>query len=258
MGLVLAGYSLGGMLFPMVLGPVAAHFGWRVGMGVVSGVLGVVAVPIAWWGLKEKREVGDGGSGEDFAGVEVVNEELREEVGEMTPLISGFSLRKKQENVSHVGAFVGFACSYALLQYSFGTYAENMLFYLTADCELDLSVATLFLSSLNCAAFVAKLVGGHLGDRYNRMNVASVSCVVTALGIGFLFLPQRFGLFRIGIPSLTTSPIHIFVFTVIFGFGYGATFNSLYALVPIVFGRSHLGQIQSALFGIGLAGKYRC
>lgn len=45
------------------------------------------------------------------------------------------------------------------------------------------------------------------------------------------------------------------LFACVFGFGYGATFNSLYVLVPITFGRQNLGKIQSSLFGLGLAGN---
>jgi MFS family permease len=123
----------------------------------------------------------------------------------------------------------------------------------TLDRGFSLSFASIFFSMLNFSAFVAKLIGGHLGDRYDRFRVAMATSGLTGLGVSLLFwggsLNDR------NVPRLTSSPLALVAFAVTFGFGYGATFNCLYALVPIIFGLKNLGRTQSSLFGIGLIGN---
>lgn len=161
--------------------------------------------------------------------------------------------------------FLGFAASYALMQYTFGSVGENLLFFLTIDRGMPLSVASLYFSSLNGCAFLAKLAGGHLGDRFNRFRIAAGASLLTAIGVSLLFASGSWATAAAGgealwlgplrLPALTASPWVVLAFTVVFGLGYGATFNCLYSLGPVVFGRRDLGRLQSALFGCGLLGN---
>ncbi|GAB0492654.1 hypothetical protein MMPV_003922 [Pyropia vietnamensis] len=161
--------------------------------------------------------------------------------------------------------FLGFAASYALMQYTFGSVGENLLFFLTIDRSMPLSVASLYFSSLNGCAFLAKLAGGHLGDRFNRFRIAAGASLLTAIGVSLLFASSSWATGPAGeealwlgplrLPVLTTSPWVVLAFTIVFGLGYGATFNCLYSLGPVVFGRRDLGRVQSALFGCGLLGN---
>jgi MFS family permease len=134
----------------------------------------------------------------------------------------------------------------------FGTFAENLLFHLTLDRGWNLSLASLFFSAMNFASFSAKLIGGHVGDSFDRFHVGSVMSGVTSAGVLCMFIG---GGIVDGIPRLTHSPVMVGIFSVVFGFGYGATFNALYCLVPLVFGPNNLGRIQSSLFGLGLIGN---
>lgn len=161
--------------------------------------------------------------------------------------------------------FFGFAASYALMQYTFGSVGENLLFFLTIDRGMPLSVASLYFSSLNGCAFLAKLAGGHLGDRFNRFRIAAGASLLTAIGVSLLFASgswatgpageEALWLGPLRLPALTASPWVVLAFTIVFGLGYGATFNCLYSLGPVVFGRRDLGRVQSALFGCGLLGN---
>lgn len=123
----------------------------------------------------------------------------------------------------------------------------------TLDRGYSLSLASLLFSCLNLASFCAKLVGGHLGDRFDRFHVGSATSALAGVGTIFLFIGG--GLSDDNIPILTRSPIALVIFSILFGFGYGATFNCLYVLVPLVFGKKNLGRIQSTLFGLGLVGN---
>ena len=231
MGLVLAGYSAAGTIIPAILGPIASTMGWRFAMACICCLLWFVGLPVTYFALHEnyeehtqQRTAASGGIPEQ-------------------PLASQFSW-----------TFVGFALSYILLQYCFGCFGENIMFFLTLDRGIPLAIASFYFSALNLASFSAKLVGGHLGDRFDRFHVASAASGLAAIGIIFLFLNAH-GVDDNYVPYLTHSHVAMVLFTVLFGFGYGATFNSLYALTPIVFGRKNLGRTQSALFGLGLGGN---
>lgn len=249
MGLVLAGYSAAGTCIPALLGPVATAVGWRIAMACMCALLWLVALPLTFFSLHENRgpdlAVGDTG-GEDGQVGEVSARQQAAVVSVGLP-DAGLADHKSW-------TFVGFAFSYILLQYCFGCFGENVMFFLTIDRGMSLGLASLFFSALNFAAFSAKLVGGHLGDRFDRFHVASASSGLAAVGIIFLFLGSN-GLDQNNIPYLTSSSFAMLMFTVLFGFGYGATFNCLYALTPIVFGKQNLGRTQSTLFGLGLAGN---
>ncbi|PXF41527.1 hypothetical protein BWQ96_08730 [Gracilariopsis chorda] len=236
MGLVLAGYSAAGTAIPALLGPLAAYMGWRFAMACICAMLWLVALPVTYFCLKENHpEL-------HFHSTVQQHQPPPPPILEK-PLVSQRSF-----------TFVAFALSYILLQYCFGCLGENIMFYLTIDTHMSLAFASLFFSALNFASFSAKLLGGHLGDHFDRFHVASLSSALAAIGITFLFNFGA-GLDQNYMPHLTESPFAILLFALLFGFGYGATFNSLYALTPILFGKHNLGRTQSALFGLGLCGN---
>lgn len=249
MGLTLAGFSLGGTLMPAVLGPVAAEFGWRAAVGTMAALLWLVALPVAYFFLDEAP--GAAGDAGDSAAPSSPAADV-EEAASLLPqrTLRPTTRRARVDNKSWT--FVGFALSYMLLQYSFGTFAENLLFHLTLDRGWSLSLASLFFSAMNLASFSAKLIGGHVGDSYDRFYVGSIMSGVTSVGVLCLFIG---GGVVDAIPRITHSPIMVAIFSIVFGFGYGATFNALYCLVPLVFGNASLGRIQSSLFGLGLVGN---
>lgn len=257
MGLVLAGYSAAGTAIPALLGPVASAFGWRVAMGCMCGLLWFVGLPVSYFFLHEY------GYSEESTDAEAPKEllDVEGEQREATPLLRNEEQGEESFGLPDAGVadqkswtFVGFAFSYILLQYCFGCFGENVMFFLTIDRGMSLGLASLFFSALNFSAFTAKLVGGHLGDHFDRFYVASGASALTAFGIMFLFLGTP-GLDEHNIPYLTSHSLAVLMFAVLFGFGYGATFNCLYALTPIVFGKQNLGRTQSTLFGLGLAGN---
>ena len=233
MGLVLAGYSAAGTALPALLGPVATALGWRVALGVQCCLLWFVGLPVSYFFLKEHHDDDDASNADSQTPPAIPAE----------PMAKEFSF-----------TYFSFALSYFLLQYCFGCFGENILFFLTIDREIALGFASLFFSALNMASFSAKLVGGHLGDRYDRFHVAAVASGLAAVGIFFLFVAP-IELSEHGVPKLTHSSLAVLFFIACFGFGYGAVFNCLYALTPIVFGRANLGRTQSTFFGIGLIGN---
>lgn len=249
MGLVLAGYSAAGTLVPALLGPVATASGWRVAMACMAAMLWFVAIPIAYLHLHENTNV----PLPDLKSIQDTTPLLQTPpISERLPPTTPSNERVDLENWSIT--FTGFAMSYFLLQYCVGCFFENILFFLHNDCSMPLATASLYFSLLNLSSFIAKLLGGHLGDRYDRFHFAQAMSGLAAVAILVLFCTPS-GLDASFVPQLTESPTTVLVFVIMFGFGYGGVFNALYSLVPLVFGRKHLGATQSSLFGLGLAGN---
>lgn len=233
MGLVLAGYSAAGTLFPLFLSALSDAYGWRDAMASVVLLLTLVGLPVTYFFLHEKPEP---------------------EIAIYRPIESSDSIEFTGISHHSPGTFIGFAGSYLLLQYCNGCFFENILFFLTVDRHFSLSAASLFFSILNISAFSAKIIGGSFGNHFDRFYVGSASSMIACVGVGFLFV-GGLGFDKNNIPLLTESTTSLLLFSILYGVGYGATFNCLYSLVPTVFGRKNLGRTQSALFGIGLAGN---
>lgn len=241
MGFVLSGYSAAGSLFPAVLGPLTESFGWRGAITAIVLVLTFIALPVSYCFLRQKS-------------TEEGTDHLLS-IPSATPILSSVPVSEFAPLAdTRSWPFVGFALSYALLQYCNGCFFENIMFFLTIDRKFSTTSASFVLSSLNISAFFAKLIGGYIGDRFDRFYVGSIASAIAAVGTIFLFVDVP-SVYQQVIPALTTSSFAFSLFTVLYGFGYGATFNCLYALVPIVFGKKNLGRTQSTLFGIGLLGN---
>lgn len=242
MGIVLSGFSAAGTLFPAVLGRFVDIWGWRSTMLFVVALLAFVALPIAYSMLHEHPD-------DPFGLPTHLNHDAIAPADDHPP-----SRVEHPSPPFRLYTFIAIAISYACLQYCSGCFLENILFFLTIDKGMKTGTASLFFSSINLSAFSAKLAGGYLGDRFNRLKVAALASGIAALGIALLFIASP-GLDSAYVPMLTSHTFPIFLFTVLYGFGYGATFNALYALGPILFGKKNLGRTQSTLFGIGLVGN---
>lgn len=257
MGFVLAGYSAAGTLFPMLLGAIADANGWRAAMASMATILLFFALPVSYFFLLEKPQ--DDEEPSATLATSLSNDEADVDINSSNIQLLQ-SIRQPQQEFEfetsdpRTWTFFGFSLSYLMLQYCNGCFLENIMFYLTLDLGMSLASASVYFSSINLAAFCAKIVGGHLGDRYDRFYVAAAASAICAIAIAFLFVGGP-GLDENFFPLLTPYPFSIMVFSILYGFGYGASFNSLYALVPIVFGKKNLGRTQSSFFGIGLAGN---
>ena len=157
--------------------------------------------------------------------------------------------------------FALLAPSYFLLQYAFGSFSEHFLIWLSVDGGIRLHAASVYLSVLYFCAFAAKLVGGYLGDRFNRARIAAVAAALAALGASLLFVPLTWPLSSSTTSTATASShvrlarVALLGFASLFGFGYGSVFNCNYALVPQLLGTYQLGLVQSALYAVGLCGN---
>ncbi|GJQ11565.1 hypothetical protein GpartN1_g3356.t1 [Galdieria partita] len=283
LGLVLSGFSLAGTVVPFTLGPLAARKGWRLIWKLLSLALGTISVPIAFYiwrrfpaaakRLKDSEFIPKSPSSASYS--PRFSTRRLQDRGKLSssgsPTLRNVSRRslsrrprrndnQKLSGLTNSGSifspiyFSLMAC-YICVQYAYGCFNENILFFLTVDADFSLGHASLILSLINCAAFAAKLVGGHLGDTHDRYRLAAFSSASAAAGIIILFLPGTNANQYTRLPSLGTSSFQFFLFAIAFGAGYGSTFNCLYSIVPSVFPLSRIGVVQSSLFGFGLLGN---
>mmetsp|Transcript_3059 Transcript_3059/g.7226 ORF Transcript_3059/g.7226 Transcript_3059/m.7226 type:complete len:569 (-) Transcript_3059:122-1828(-) len=280
MGLVLAGFSLSGVITPLALAALASHWNWRVAMGILAALLWVVAVPVAKWVVREPEqpvaespaevaaeedEVKGDESPNAFGLFDLNDEEpflswqhdLEETVAlsesnSMSTLAVALDSSPSAQPWKTLAFWILLWC-YVCLQYCFGSLAENMLLLFTVDQQMPLVHATTVFATLNFAAMSAKLLGGHLGDMFDRFRISIFASSLIFGGMTMFFAGPS------GNPhtnsTITDSMLFFYLFAVFFGLGYGATFNALYTFPPVLFGSEKLGRIQSMLFGAGLCGN---
>jgi MFS family permease len=295
LGMVLSGFSLAGALSSIILGAVASHASWRAAALVVAGAIVCAAIPLSVW-LQRVRPPGvlapqsaqnvsveDGGGPvkghtDDRVSMKAQATELAHEllpngsmpVASFEP-VDDQKVDQERRGMNEINeqstsmvlwkspAFVYLALSYFLLQYSYGSYNEHFLIYMTMDKEANLHFATIFLAALYFSTFMAKIIGGYVGDRWSRVAATTVAAFISILGAGLLMtFVLRLSGFRGSSERAVTGPFQVFClvgFSVFFGAGYGAMFNANYTLVPQIIGTTRLGLIQSILFAIGLCGN---
>lgn len=247
MGFVLSGFSAAGTLFPAILGHLTTALDWRPTILSVVFLLCFIALPITFFFLHENHDSSDNLAQAQFTDIHITS-------SHHPPQLHSIQDVNNHSNTHHLSLFVSFSLCYMLMQYCNGCFSENILFFLTMDRGMTISEASYFFSSINLCAFLAKIVGGYLGDRFGRLRIACLAGMMATIGIACLFMASH-GLDSSFMPLLTDYTSPIILFTILYGCGYGAIFNALYSLAPIVFGKKNLGRTQSSLFGFGLIGN---
>ncbi|KAF6001665.1 hypothetical protein F1559_001089 [Cyanidiococcus yangmingshanensis] len=294
LGMVLSGFSLAGALSSLILGAVASHASWRVAARLVAGAIVLAAIPISFW-LQRVRPPGalipqsmhgelteEGPAFDDGVEAQVLRKEISSnfvhEFQRNDPVATQATESNDVKELNHVNqdrakrdgqrstlvvwknpALLYLALSYFLLQYSYGSYNEHFLIYMTMDEHENLHFATVYLAVLYFSTFAAKIAGGYIGDRWSRMATTIGAAVISVIGAGSLL---GFVLRASASRSIAERPVTgalsiacLVSFSICFGAGYGAMFNANYTLVPQIIGTARLGLVQSILFAIGLCGN---
>ncbi|KAA8498082.1 hypothetical protein FVE85_5667 [Porphyridium purpureum] len=332
-GMVLAGFSLGGVLTPMALSPLADMFNWRTSMMLMAAWVMLFALPLAYFEFLENNSIPSADPGtlvsrwtshasltkeKDFTSRELSqdlqasdgefrfgamekatdqddagNDSLRAvtqllERGASSPsdgplelphtndeqraqFVAGQSPvalladsyadgTPREETISWQTRrdFLLTALNFALLQYAYGCFGENILIFITADRHYTLAYASLFFVLLNFSGMTGKLGCGVLASYFDQLRITLGTLVVTACGIALLFVHTGQDLNTAEMrfwPHLCTSPFSLAAFATLFGFGYGGSFNGFYSLAPRLFEKHLQGRVQSTLFAYGLAGN---
>lgn len=233
LGLVLSGFSLAGVLFPVGLGTLLEWFGWRSTVFFSFLFFTLVVVPLGWMTLYEGTLHSPSTS--RSAEVTTMNDYTM-----VKPLL-----------LSRSFWLLGF--EYFSLAYAQSFPFDYLVTYLHEDASFTYEKATIFLSIMNACAVLSKLLGGVIGDYSNRFKTLLASSFVMLVGVLCLF--QSVGKEEDELLSVTNRVGQLTAFSVLFGLGSGSLWNNLYALVPFCIGTELLGFSQNSLSALHYVGS---
>jgi OFA family oxalate/formate antiporter-like MFS transporter len=229
LGLSMLGNGLTGIFLPMLLVPLVAASGWRIGF-IVVGCIAVVIAPIVF-GLMRFRE----------------STPERDRGSAQKPSIEDIGLSPKQalrhpafRTLLFVFAFVSLGASG--IQIHFPSIA--------ADRGLSPEAIALFTSSLGVGLVVARLLVGYLLDRFNArlVSAAAFGCAAIAVLLFSIDSPGTtiFGAIAVGLSVGTEVDMIGYFASRYFGFSsYGKIYGLLYmsvlittAFSPVLYGLS--------------------
>ncbi|GJD10603.1 hypothetical protein Gasu2_47850 [Galdieria sulphuraria] len=241
-GLVLSGFSLAGVLFPVGLGTLLEWFGWRTTVFFSFLFFVLIIVPLAYLTLQQGTLVSS--MNEDTASSSVhhsIN----------TNLVSATDFKSLLLSPSFW--LLGF--EYFSLAYSQSFPFDYLVTYLHEDASFTYEKATIFLSIMNACAVVSKLLGGIIGDYSSRFKTLLASSFLMLMGVLCLLQRQSTGKEEKPYWTMTNRIGQLVSFSILFGLGSGSLWNNLYALVPFYIGTGHLGFSQNSLSALHYLGS---
>ncbi|GJQ15383.1 hypothetical protein GpartN1_g7174.t1 [Galdieria partita] len=241
LGLVLSGFSLAGVLFPVGLGTLLELFGWRSTVFFSFLFFTLVIVPLAWMTLHQGTLVSP------------VHEDSSFSLGHYSTSSVVPALDFKTLLLSRSFWLLGF--EYFSLAYAQSFPFDYLVTYLHEDVSFTYEKATIFLSILNACAVVSKLLGGVIGDYSNRFKTLVASSFLMLMGVFCLFQRQSIANDETMFWTMTTRIGQLTAFSILFGLGSGSLWNNLYALVPFCIGTGHLGFSQNSLSALHYLGS---
>lgn len=236
MSITMAGSGLGGILVPVVVWLIAAT-DWRTGLVYVGIGFLIVGIPVSFTMKSRPEDYGllpDGVDPSEFA-----SDDGNEDGG-----TAKAGSRKE----------VDFTAKQALKTKAFWQLALSMgasqliisasIHHIPAITSFGMSrgTAAMVIVGVSLFSVIGRLASGFLGDQMDKRKVIAISFVFQFVGtLAFAF---------------TSSPWHLVVFVVAWGFGFGASIPVRFALIADLFGRRSYGSVMgimmttSAIFGV--------
>ena len=217
MSIVEGGVSVGGLMVPLVVWGIG-EFGWRMTV-LVMGIVAILVGPLIAWVVGKRPTA-------DQLATQVVprGESRRRQVRESS---HDFTVRE----ALGTRAFWSISLTHMFVNLSTGGISAHLFLHLSDEngVGLDVATASAVVPILVSSAFVAQLVGGVIGDLWDKR-----------LLVPFLALTQGVSLIVLAVAE---SFVMAAVFAVIWGIGFGARTPILLAMRGEYFGRRHFATI---------------
>ncbi len=237
-GLAIGSASIGIGVATMILAPLAGWVvkicGWRVGFISLGGVVLVVGVGLSQWFMGKTRPedyglLPDGGEGTERGGDSTSD--------------GGSRLGPSLGQVLRDSRFWILAVCYSLAVMAEMSVMVHQIPY-ALDLDIDPVVAASSLGLVGVTSALSRFFFGWLCDRIRDAKYAAAG--------GFLFMTA--GMFLL--LKATSVPI-LFIYAVLFGFGYGSMAPTMPYLLADRFGRHILGAAYGMLtfFVVGIGGS---
>jgi len=227
-GIVQAGVSIGGFLFPpFSVWLILAH-GWR----TAYAILGIIAlVGIIGAGLFLRRDPGDVGQWPDGAREEMVKDITQTPLTSLNP---GFSLREAIRT-SQFWVMAGLYGSFGFCRTTFTAHIAVQV----QDLGFTLFDGANVLAVLTASSMIGRIGMGRVADKIGNRPAFIISFAATAIILGWgLIAHSLWGLY---------------LFALVFGFGWGAQAVLRFAVTSEVFGMVSLGLLMG-VFGFAESG----
>ena len=227
-GIVQAGVSIGGFLFPpFSVWLILAH-GWR----TAYAILGVIAlVGIVGAGFFLRRDPRDVGQWPDGAREEVEKEMIQPLSSSLNPV---FSLREAIRT-SQFWILVGLYASFGFCRTTFTAHIVVQV----QDLGFTLFDGANVLAVLSASSIIGRIGMGRVADKIGNKPAFIISFAATAIILGWVLIAH--------------SLWGLYLFALVFGFAWGAQAVLRFAVTSEVFGMVSLGLLMG-IFGFAESG----
>jgi len=233
MSITMAGSGLGGILVPVIVWLIATT-DWRTGLVYVGIGFFLVGIPVSFTMKSRPEDYGllpDGADPNDFSDgkadgtgklgfLDEVNFTAKQALKTRTfwqlSLSMGASQLIISASIHHIPAITSFG--------------------------MGRGTAAMVILGVSLFSVFGRLASGYMGDIMDKRKVIAIAFVFQFIGtLAFAF---------------TSSPWHLVVFLVAWGFGFGASIPVRFALIADLFGRRSYGSVMgtmmttSAIFGV--------
>ena len=247
------GFSIGEMVFPLLMGAVITYFGWRYTAGMGVGFLIFFVIITKWINIEsmdvkstKKVTLASDRIQEAPVAVEVdVDEIIVENQPEIPIGKRRFYVNMLKESRFYILALPSFLLSFTATGFFFYQYI------LAETRGWDLGLYTLLFTGYGAVRLIFSLYGGVLTDKYSGVNIFVYHLIPMGLGALFLaFLPGYWAaigfLFMFGVTVGTSAVVKPAIIAELYGTARIGQVRSLYtvvmvtstALAPLVYGLS--------------------
>ncbi|MAF83557.1 MAG: hypothetical protein CL797_05580 [Chromatiales bacterium] len=237
-GLLTAMSSLGGLILPNVISPLVndPQLGWRWGMGALAITFWILALLPSFLVLKQHpADISQAPDGSPVASSSpAVNPTLLDGV----PFSAAF--RSRTLWVLAIGS--------ACLWFTFQAINSQVTIFLELEAGLTPQDATRLYTMIFGFSVAGKFLFDALSDRMAKRMVMRITSAMLLTGCLSLFALDG------STVGLTTNPLQLTLFTIVFGLGYGGSFTMIQLVCIESFGQRALGKVLGIIMCVDSIG----
>jgi len=244
LGLLTTAFGIGGGVMSPVIAGLILRYGWRTATVILGIGMAVVGIPFAFVVRHKPEHYGLLPDGEL---VKPINLETYGERNKGSNKDSNQT--KNRENTSYevnytiwevlkTPVFWMLSVAFSLRTFAISAIVVHQIPLLT-DRGINETTAASILGIMGFMSVPGRLLFGYLGDRFNKRYLLTITYLLQALGVLILLT--------------SNSMLQLYLFTVVFGLGWGAP-GLLLAIRGDYFGRKHFATIagvQQSIVAIG-------
>jgi MFS family permease len=236
LGIVTAGIGAGTLIMAPLANYLILTHGWRVSYLIIGPAIGITIIIGALFLKQDQTGLAMATGREMAAGMIAKGSKFSESDNNIAPHSAGLSLREAFSTgvfwlLCFINLLVGFGLQMILV---------HIVPYIQEGPRLSPTVAAAVLSIIGGTSIAGRLIMGAVSDRIGRKRALAISVFLEGIAI-------------LGFVNSSVSWI-LYLFAIIYGFGYGGHVPQLAALVGEIFGLRYVGislGMTTLSWGIG-------